>query len=169
MAVNVAARQLNDVDFVSRVMAILEETATPPGNLEIEITESQLMERMHTGLDNLKQLRALGVAVAVDDFGTGYSSLGRVQSLPIDRIKIDKSFVVDLNVNGDSYAIAHAIVAMALALRLEVIAEGVELQEQADLLAGIRCHEFQGYLFGKPLPPEEIAVLLQRMKGDAPC
>ena len=169
MAVNVAARQLNDVDFVSRVMAILEETATPPGNLEIEITESQLMERMHTGLDNLKQLRALGVAVAIDDFGAGYSSLGRVQSLPIDRIKIDKSFVVDLNVNGDSYAIAHAIVAMALALRLEVIAEGVELQEQADLLAGIRCHEFQGYLFGKPLPPEEIAVLLQRMKGDAPC
>ena len=124
------------------------------------------MDRLHVGLDNLKQLRALGVAVAVDDFGTGYSSLGRVQSLPIDRIKIDKSFVVDLNTNGDSYAIAHAILAMALALRLEVIAEGVELTEQAHLLAGIHCHEFQGYLFGKPQPPEAIAALLKLQKGE---
>ncbi len=164
MAVNVAARQLNDVDFVSRVMAVLEETGTPPGNLEIEITESQLMEKMRIGLDNLKQLRALGVAVAVDDFGTGYSSLGRIQNLPIDRIKIDRSFVVDLNVNGDSYAIAHAIVAMALALRLEIIAEGVENAEQARLLAGIQCHEFQGYLFGKPQPPEAIAAMLQQLR-----
>jgi diguanylate cyclase (GGDEF)-like protein/PAS domain S-box-containing protein len=168
MAVNVAARQLNDVDFVSRVVAVLEETETPPGNLELEITESQLMEKMHTGLDNLKRLRELGVAVAVDDFGTGYSSLGRVQSLPIDRIKIDKSFVADLNASGDSYAIAHAIVAMALALRLEVIAEGVEHAEQAHLLAGIQCHEFQGYLYGEPQAPEAIAAMLQQLqKGQA--
>ncbi len=169
MAVNITARQLNDSDFARRVIAILEETGTPPDQLEIEITETQLMEKLHAGQANLEQLRALGVAVAVDDFGTGYSSLGRVRSLPIDRIKIDRSFVIDLNTNGDSYAVAHAIVAMANALRLEVIAEGVEHQEQADLLAGIFCNEFQGYLFGKPQSPEAIAVLLRQLKGEAPC
>jgi len=166
MAVNVTARQLNDSDFARRVIAVLEETGTPPDRLEIEITESQLMEKLHGGQANLKQLRALGVTVAVDDFGTGYSSLGRICSLPIDRIKIDKSFVIDLNTNGNSYAVAHAIIAMANALRLEVIAEGVELQEQADLLAGIHCHEFQGYLFGKPQPPEAIAALLKLQEGE---
>ena len=169
MAVNVTARQLNDDDFADRVIAILEETGASPDRLEIEITESQLMEKLHAGQANLKRLRALGVAVSVDDFGTGYSSLGRICSLPIDRIKIDKSFVSDLHTNGDSYAVAHAIVAMANALRLEVIAEGVDIQEQADLLAGIRCHEFQGYLFGKPQSPEAITALLKQMKGEAPC
>ena len=167
MAVNVTARQLNDADFARRVMALLDETGTPPQQLEIEITESHLMENLHAGLANLIKLREQGVAVAVDDFGTGYSSLGRVRSLPIDRIKIDKSFVVDLNTNADSYAVAHAIVAMANAMRLEVIAEGVEHIDQANLLAGIKCHEFQGYLYGRPQAPETIAVLLGKLQGDA--
>jgi diguanylate cyclase (GGDEF)-like protein/PAS domain S-box-containing protein len=167
MAVNVTARQLNDVDFARRVMALLDETGTPPQQLDIEITESHLMENLHAGLANLIKLREQGVAVAVDDFGTGYSSLGRVRSLPIDRIKIDKSFVVDLNTNADSYAVAHAIVAMANAMRLEVIAEGVEHIDQANLLAGIKCHEFQGYLYGRPQAPETIAVLLGKLQGDA--
>jgi len=166
--VNVTARQLNDVDFARRVMALLEETGTPPQQLEIEITESHLMENLHAGLANLIKLREQGVAVAVDDFGTGYSSLGRVRNLPIDRIKIDKSFVVDLNTNADSYAVAHAIVAMANAMRLEVIAEGVEHADQASLLAGIRCHEFQGYLYGRPQPPETITDLMRQTRGEAP-
>ncbi len=169
MAVNVTARQLNDVEFARRVMALLEETGTPPQQLEIEITESHLMENLHAGLANLIELREQGVAVAVDDFGTGYSSLGRVRNLPIDRIKIDKSFVVDLNTNADSYAVAHAIVAMANAMRLEVIAEGVEHVDQASLLAGIQCHEFQGYLYGRPQAPETIAVLLGKLQGEPSC
>jgi len=168
MAVNVTARQLNDVEFARRVLALLEETGIPAEQLELEITESHLMENLHTGLANLTRLRECGVAVAVDDFGTGYSSLGRVRSLPIDRIKIDRSFVVDLNTNADSYAVAHAIIAMANAMRLEVIAEGVEHAEQASLLAGIRCHEFQGYLYGKPQSPETIAGLLRQTQGEAP-
>ena len=168
MAVNVTARQLNDVDFARRVLALLEETGIPAEQLELEITESHLMENLHTGLANLIRLRECGVAVAVDDFGTGYSSLGRVRSLPIDRIKIDKSFVVDLNTNADSYAVAHAIIAMANAMRLEVIAEGVEHADQASLLAGIRCHEFQGYLYGRPQCPQTIAELLRQTRGEAP-
>ena len=168
MAVNVTARQLNDVDFARRVLALLEETGVPAEQLELEITESHLMENLHTGLANLTRLRACGVAVAVDDFGTGYSSLGRVRSLPIDRIKIDKSFVIDLNTNADSYAVAHAIIAMANAMRLEVIAEGVEHADQASLLAGIRCHEFQGYLYGRPQPPETITDLMRQTRGEAP-
>ena len=166
MAVNVTARQLDDRRFAARVIEILNEFAVPPALLEIEITESQLMEGLTIGLDTLTQLRAHGIAIAVDDFGTGYSSLGRIRTLPIDRIKIDKSFVVDLERKPDSYAIAHAIVAMVNALKLEAIAEGVENAEQALLLAGIQCPLFQGYHFGRPQTAAEIEALLRQLPGD---
>jgi len=168
MAVNVSARQLNDPAFYDLVAAVLATTGTPAESLEIEITESQLMSDLHAGLDNLARLRALGVKVAVDDFGTGYSSLGRIRSLPIDRIKIDKAFVADVVSNPDSYAIANAILAMANALQLESIAEGVEYAEQAYVLTGIQCQEFQGFLFGAPQSPESIATLLAKQKGAMP-
>jgi diguanylate cyclase (GGDEF)-like protein/PAS domain S-box-containing protein len=166
MAVNIAARQLSDPDFADRVAGILAEEGVPPDMFEIEITESQLMENLHIGLDNLVKLRTLGVTVAIDDFGTGHSSLGRIRSLPIDRIKVDKSFVVDVDRNPNSYAIAHAVLAMANALKLETIAEGVEHQDQAKLLNAIKCTEFQGYLYGRPQPPEAIAALLAQQKGE---
>jgi diguanylate cyclase (GGDEF)-like protein len=167
MAVNISARQINDPAFVQFVAAVIAETGMQPGELELEITESQLMEQLHAGIENLERLRAMGVLVAVDDFGTGYSSLGRIRTLPIDRIKVDRSFIIDVDYNADSYAIANAILGMASALKLETIAEGIERADQAQLLAGICCHEFQGFLFGKPQPPEAIAALL-RQQGEQP-
>jgi len=164
MAINVSARQLSDPDFADQVMTVLAETGTDPCHLEVEITESKLIGPLDAGLSNLAQLRSLGISVAVDDFGTGHSSLGRLRSLPIDRIKIDRCFVSDLSRNSESYAIARAIVAMASALRLKSIAEGVELEEQARLLTELHCQELQGYLFGAPQPPETIAAMLRQQK-----
>lgn len=164
MAINVSARQLSEPDFADQVMTVLAETGTDPGHLEVEITESKLVGQLDAGLGNLAQMRSLGISVAVDDFGTGHSSLGRLQSLPIDRIKIDRCFVSDLGRDSGSYAIARAIVAMASALRLKSIAEGVELEEQARLLTELHCQELQGYLFGAPQPPETIAAMLRQQK-----
>lgn len=169
MAVNITARQLNDPAFVPLVDAILAETGIRPQTLELEITESQLMDQLCVGLTNLIHLRKRGIRIAVDDFGTGYSSLGRIRSLPIDCIKVDRSFIVDVDQDADSYAIANAILCMARALKLSTIAEGIERADQAQLLAGIHCDEFQGFLFGKPQPPEAIAALLRQQQEDSPC
>jgi len=169
MAVNITARQINDDNFVQHVAKVIAETGLQPGELELEITETQLMEELHAGMKNLERLRALGVLIAVDDFGIGYSSLGRIKSLPIDRIKVDRSFIIDVDRNTDSYAIANAILGMARALKLETIAEGVERVDQARLLADIHCNEFQGYLFGQPYPPETIASLLKQQQGNESC
>jgi EAL domain-containing protein (putative c-di-GMP-specific phosphodiesterase class I) len=168
MAVNISARQLNDPAFCDLVATVLAANGMPAELLEIEISESQLMNDLNVGLDNLARLRALGVKVAVDDFGTGYSSLGRIRSLPIDRIKIDKSFVADVARSADSYAIASAILAMANALQLESIAEGVENEDQAHVLTGMQCQELQGFHYGRPQPPEAIAAMLARQKGTLP-
>jgi len=169
MSVNITARQLNDPAFVAVVDAIIEETGVSPEALELEITESQLMERLHIGLNHLINLRKRGVRIAVDDFGTGYSSLARIRSLPIDCIKVDRSFIVDIDRDADSFAIANAILSMAQALKLTTIAEGIERADQARLLGDIRCDEFQGYLFGKPQPPEAIAAQLRQQQKDSSC
>lgn len=168
MAVNVTARQLNDPAFVAQVDAIIVETGVSPEAIELEITESQLMERLHIGLTNLINLRKRGLRIAVDDFGTGYSSLARIRSLPIDCIKVDRSFTVDIDRDADSFAIANAILSMARALKLSIIAEGIERADQAQLLAGIQCDEFQGFLYGRPQPPEAIAVQLKQQQEQAP-
>jgi len=154
MAVNVTARQLNDVDFARRVMALLEETGTPPQQLEIEITESLLANDMEYVLDVLRQLKARGIWIAVDDFGTGYSSLSYLKRFPIDRLKIDQSFVRDLETDADDAAIVRAIVQMARSLNLDVLAEGVETQAIADGLHELSCELAQGWHFGRPMPDE---------------
>ncbi len=162
VAVNITAQQIHAPDFVEQVATAIDESGMLPGELEIEITESQLMENLEHAVANLVRLRALGVLIAIDDFGTGYSSLGRIRSLPIDRIKVDRSFIDDIDKNPDAYAITKAIFGMAKALKLNAIAEGVEHQGQAQLLTGIQCDELQGYLFGKPQPPEAIAARLKQ-------
>lgn len=169
MAVNVTARQLNDPAFVTQIDTVIAESGVQPEVLELEITESQLMERLHIGLNNLINLRKRGVRIAVDDFGTGYSSLARIRSLPIDCIKVDRSFIVDIDRDADSFAIANAILSMARALKLATVAEGIERAEQAQLLAGIQCDEFQGYFYGKPQPPEAIAAQLRKQLEQASC
>ena len=156
MSVNVASRQFRDEEFVSFVQETLEKTGIRPRNLELEITERTLMDDTEISLRVLGELRALGIRVAIDDFGTGYSSLSYLKRFPIDVIKVDRSFVADIPTDGDSSAIAEAIIAMGNSLDMEVVAEGVETEAQMDFLARSRCPSAQGFLFCRPLPAEEV-------------
>jgi diguanylate cyclase (GGDEF)-like protein/PAS domain S-box-containing protein len=162
MAVNLSARQFGREDLVGTVARVLEETGLDPRCLELEITESLLMEDIEASsraLDELK--RAVnGVRISIDDFGTGHSSLSYLKSFPIDLLKIDRSFVRDLATDPDDAAITTAIIGLAHNLRLEVIAEGVETEEQLSFLRNKRCDEAQGYYFGQPLPAGDLARLL---------
>ncbi|MDB5888803.1 MAG: hypothetical protein JWM03_1675 [Rhodocyclales bacterium] len=159
LAVNVSVREMAAENFVDRIANILQETGFPPTNLEIEITESTLQSIEHSqGL--LYQLKSLGVHIAIDDFGTGFSSLGLLKHLPIDRIKIDRSFVRDLPEDRNDVAITRAISAMATSLELQVTAEGIEIAAQHAFLRELGCQSGQGYLFSHPLPQEEFEKLL---------
>ncbi|MBB1487215.1 putative bifunctional diguanylate cyclase/phosphodiesterase [Oceanospirillum sediminis] len=165
MAVNISALQFNHT-LVDKVRTALDVNQLPPDSLELEITESALVNDLSETRDTLVELKALGVQIALDDFGTGYSSLSYLKTFPLDRLKIDQSFVRDLTTNTESADIALAIINMAHSLNLKVIAEGVETQEQQKFLQGQTCEELQGYLFSKPLPPDEIvSVLMARNSG----
>ncbi|MEW6687784.1 MAG: EAL domain-containing protein [Pseudomonadota bacterium] len=156
VAVNVSARQFRGGRLLESVQRALAETGCAPGRLQIEITESTVMHDVALTVETLQALRALGVGVAVDDFGTGYSSLAYLKRLPVDIVKIDRSFVRDINEDPNDAAIASAVVAMGHALGYRIIAEGVETEAQRRFLAGIGCDEIQGYLLSRPLPPEEL-------------
>ncbi len=156
MSVNVAARQFRDEDFVPFVRDTVERSGIHPRSLELEITERTLMDDTEVSLRVLGELRGLGIRVAIDDFGTGYSSLSYLKRFPIDAIKVDRSFVADIPGDGDSSAIAEAIIAMGNSLDMEVVAEGVETKAQMDFLARSRCPSAQGFLFCRPLPAEEV-------------
>jgi len=162
MAVNISARQFKQDNFVALVQTILEESGLPPERLELELTESTIMERADRNIQALRELKNLGVTLAIDDFGTGYSSLSYLKHFPIDRLKIDRSFVRDINTDGDDAAIAEAIIVMAHSLKLEVVAEGVELEEQLDFLNNCKCDMFQGYLLSHPLSVVDTNSLLSR-------
>jgi len=155
LAVNVSVRQFMRDDFVAQVLAALSDTGFPAESLELEITEStlQVMERSAGVLDALKRL---GVSIGIDDFGTGYSSLSVLRGLPIDRIKIDRSFIVDLTDNDDARAMIEAMLTLGRSLRMSTIAEGIELSAQAELLGRMGCAEGQGYLFAHPMPLEAL-------------
>jgi diguanylate cyclase (GGDEF)-like protein/PAS domain S-box-containing protein len=156
LAVNVSARQFMRDDFVATVSTIIDEVGFPPEALELEITESTL-QTVERSLDALKQL---GISISIDDFGTGYSSLSILRDLPIDRIKIDQSFVVELPQHKDGLAIVEAVVALGRALRMTVVAEGIERPEQAALLLELGCAEGQGYLFSRPLAHGALRELI---------
>ncbi|MGA2551280.1 MAG: EAL domain-containing protein [Burkholderiaceae bacterium] len=156
VAVNVSAKQLRIRDFVTRVTEIVADTNVDPKQFELEITEGILLGDDPDTLTVLAQLRGLGFSLALDDFGTGYSSLGYLQRYPIDKIKIDRSFVANLGVESESEAVIGAIVTLARALNLGVIAEGVETTEQHLRLCAAGCYDMQGYLFSKPVPATEI-------------
>ena len=160
MAVNVASRQFRDIHFGHTVRHTIESFDIPAHTLELEITESVLMENSDILMNMLKDLKQSGVSLAIDDFGTGYSSLSYLKRFPIDRVKIDQTFVRDLSTDTDDLAIVKAIIAMAKTLRLYVIAEGVETTEQLELLRREGCHEYQGYLFAKPMDATTISKLL---------
>jgi len=154
IAVNISARHFQQKDFPERLVEILGETRLDPTCLELELTETSIMENTESAAELLGQIRRLGVTVAIDDFGTGYSSLSYLKRLPIDTVKLDRSFVMGATTDPDDAALVMAIVTLAHNLRLRVIAEGVETVEQLAFLRLLRCDEAQGYLFGKPMPPE---------------
>jgi EAL domain-containing protein (putative c-di-GMP-specific phosphodiesterase class I) len=169
VSVNLSARELEEPTLVGSVRASLEETGLDPAHLVLEITESLLMVDLPTTVGTLLELRALGVRLAVDDFGTGYSSLAYLENLPVDILKIDKSFVdrigdsapADLDAPGDRQPVmVSAISQLGHALRLQIVAEGIEQPEQVDALRGLDCQYGQGFYFARPLPAEALGDLL---------
>jgi len=178
IAVNISARHFQQKNFSERLVEILGQTRLDPTCLELELTETSIMENTDGAVRVLSQARKLGVKVAIDDFGTGYSSLSYLKNLPIDTVKLDRSFVTGAATDPDDAALVMAIVTLAHNLRLKVIAEGVETEDQLAFLRRLRCDEAQGYLFGKPMPPEvfessmtmdplrKVAVLSSSLKPD---
>lgn len=164
IAVNVSANQVKRKEFVDVVRTAIKESAAEPHGLDIEITESLLMEGIEGNIEKLRALRDMGVDIAIDDFGTGYSSLGYLAKLPVNALKIDRSFIVTMAENPDSMTIVSTIISLAHSLNLKVIAEGVESEEQRKLLTLLKCDEIQGYLISKPMPAENIAVMLQERR-----
>ena len=156
MAVNVSARQFLQTDFVDRVLATLASTQAPPRLLKLELTESMLVDDVEAVIAKMGALKARGVTFSLDDFGTGYSSLSYLKRLPLDQLKIDQGFIRNIVTDPNDAAIARMVVALAESMGLTVIAEGVELQAQADFLAHLGCHAYQGYLFSKPLALEAL-------------
>ena len=161
VAVNVSAIQLRRLDFVSTVTAAIRKGAMPPG-IDLEITESLLMENIASNIHKLKEVRRLGIAIAIDDFGTGYSSLAYLAKLPVQTLKIDRSFIVTMLTEPDTMMLVQTIISLAHSLKLTVIAEGVDSEEQAKTLRLLRCDEMQGYLFSRPVPFEQMTALLER-------
>ena len=160
IAVNVSARQFRESNFVSQTLATLERTGANPQRLKLELTESVLIADAEEVIVKMNALKAIGIGFAIDDFGTGYSSLSYIKRLPLERLKIDQSFVRNILMDDDDAAISRAVIAMATSMGLGVIAEGVETQAQRDFLASLGCHNYQGYLFSRPLPIAEFEALV---------
>jgi EAL domain-containing protein (putative c-di-GMP-specific phosphodiesterase class I) len=161
VAVNISAMQFRDENFHEVVFAILKDTGLDPGSLELELTESVLMRHAESTESILKALRARGVQLAVDDFGTGYSSLSYLRKFPIDALKIDQSFVRQITTTPDETTIVTAVISMGRSLKLRVVAEGVETQEELLFLQAHQCDEAQGYYFSRPVTPQLFAKLLE--------
>ena len=159
LAINISAQQLEMEHFVAKTLEIVKHLQLPKNTLELEITEHAIMQDMEKAIETLTQLADKGIRIAIDDFGTGYSSLGYLQTLPINTLKMDRSFVQGIKSKGDN-SIINAIIAMANGLNLDLIAEGVENQPQLDHLIGAGCHLVQGFYYCRPLPEEELLRML---------
>jgi diguanylate cyclase (GGDEF)-like protein/PAS domain S-box-containing protein len=168
MAVNVSARQFKQSDFVASVLDTLARTRANPKHLKLELTESMLVDDVEAVITRMGTLRAHGVAFALDDFGTGYSSLAYLKRLPLDQLKIDQGFIRNIVTDSNDAAIAKMVVVLAESMGLSVIAEGVELQAQADFLAHLGCHAYQGYWFSRPLARVALEALVQKNVPLAP-
>jgi EAL domain-containing protein (putative c-di-GMP-specific phosphodiesterase class I) len=163
MAVNLSPRQFLDENLLTDIDEVLASTGMPAHLLQLEITESMVMQNVGRAIKLLDEIQSRGVRLAIDDFGTGYSSMSLMKQFPIDTIKIDRSFVRDLENSTQDRAIAKAIIHMGKALGLTVVAEGVETMEQDAFLRGHACDELQGYLFSKPVPAAAVPSLLRPM------
>jgi EAL domain-containing protein (putative c-di-GMP-specific phosphodiesterase class I) len=161
VAVNMSAAQFRDDMLADRIAAILDRTGLPAARLELEVTESLYIDNIAGALATLHALRRTGVKIALDDFGTGYSSLSYLRSFPFDKIKIDRSFVHALTADASALSLVQTIVAMGHNLDLLVTAEGVETEHQLNLLRQEGCDEVQGFLLGRPMPPDDIEDYLR--------
>lgn len=164
VAVNIPGSHFQRPGFVEMIQGVLAETSLPAGLLELEITETMLMQDVSATIATLKQLTGLGVRLSIDDFGTGYSSFSYLKRFEIQQLKIDKSFISDINDDNDNEIIAAAIIAMASTLKLEVVAEGVETREQMQILKRRGCHLMQGYYFSKPVAAEALTRLMDELQ-----
>ena len=162
MSVNVSMVQVASPDFVTTVRTLLTEHGIPGARLQIELTESTLMRNPEITRSVLRRLKDLNINIAIDDFGTGYSSLSYLRGFPVDTVKIDRSFIADIEHDPEDRKLVRAILAMSRVLRLEVIAEGVETQRQADILGALGCPLLQGYLFARPAPAADLEAWLMR-------
>lgn len=161
IAINLSARQFQQIDFLERILEILKKTDLLPNRLELELTESMIMDNMEASLETLNALKKMGCQISLDDFGTGYSSLAYLKRFPIDTVKIDHSFVRDISTDPDDAAITTAVTTMAHSLRRKVVAEGVETREQLEFLDNIGVNGVQGYFISYPAPAENFTRLLQ--------
>jgi EAL domain-containing protein (putative c-di-GMP-specific phosphodiesterase class I) len=166
VSVNLSARQFRQQGLVRAVSRILASTGLDPTFLEMELTESMVMHNAEAAIAILQGLKSLGITLSVDDFGTGYSSLAYLKDLPIDTLKIDRSFVRDIRAGGDpgEGVLAQAIISLGHSLDLKVIAEGVETDDQVRFLAKHHCDEVQGFYYGEPMLPDDFALLLDRRR-----
>jgi diguanylate cyclase (GGDEF)-like protein len=164
VSVNISPRQFLQPNLLEVIKNIITETGIDPNCLELELTESSVMQNTETAIKILNELKKMGVKISIDDFGTGYSSLAYLKSLPLDVLKIDKSFVQDVTVNSQDAAIVMTIIALAHNLNLKVIAEGVEVEEQLKFLQLLKCDEWQGYLYSKPIAQDEFRELLTKKR-----
>jgi diguanylate cyclase (GGDEF)-like protein len=164
ISVNVSARQYHCHDFVTQVEWLLKNTNMPAEKLMLEITESVVLENLQDTIDKMQQLRQLGVSLSIDDFGTGYSSLAYLKTLPVNEVKLDRSFINRLAEDYKDQALVSCVVNLATVLGFRVLAEGVETEQQLDVLRTLNCDFFQGYLRNKPLPQQEFTRLLEQLK-----
>ena len=164
VGVNFSARQFQDAALVDVIDRIIAETGIEPETLEIEVTEGTIMEDVDKAIDTLVDLKVRGIKVAIDDFGIGYSSLSQLKKLPFDRLKVDRSFISDLENDRESQVIVEMIIDLAAKMNLEIIAEGVETEEQKKFLVSRGCYSMQGYYFGKPMPAEEFSKFLSEFR-----
>jgi diguanylate cyclase (GGDEF)-like protein len=161
LSLNLSVKQLQHKDFITVVKNMLHETGCKVEWIEFEITESHIMHNVLEAIDTLNRIKELGISIAIDDFGTGYSSLSYLKKLPVDKLKIDRSFIIDIPDNKEDAAITNAIIAIAKSLNLMVIAEGVETQKQKKYLISCGCRYIQGYLFYKPMPKAQMQEVLR--------
>ena len=161
LALNLAMKQLEQKGFITVLKNILEETQCRAQDIEFELTESQIMKNPQEAINILNKISDLGIELAVDDFGTGYSSLSYLKKLPISKLKIDQSFIRDLPDDEEDVGITKAVIALAKSLNLRIIAEGVETKAQKDFLVKNGCNNIQGYFYSKPIPADEMEVLLR--------
>ena len=152
IAVNVSPLQLRNRGFAAEIKQSIGVDAAAAAGLELEITESLIMEDVKHSIATLTAIRAMGVSIAIDDFGTGFSSLSYLAKLPVDTLKIDRSFVNDMSLSPQGLSLVSTVITLAHSLKLKVVAEGVETEEQSRLLRLLRCDEMQGFLFSKPVP-----------------